>query len=210
MERLIMNKKNIIRIAATGLVCVFALFVTGCGETKGKREIYYDDKENTEETVNTTEETFEEKNVYIQISGAVKNPGVYEVKSGSRIFEVMDLSGGYTEEAATDVVNLARPVKDEMQIYIPTKKEVEMSNQDYFWENYQMPEEEKENSDGRVNLNTATKEELMSLPGIGESKAEAIMDYREKNGGFSDISDIMKISGIKEAAFEKIKELIVV
>ncbi len=205
-----MNKKNIIRIAATGLVCVFALFVTGCGETKGKREIYYDDKENTEETVNTTEETFEEKNVYIQISGAVKNPGVYEVKSGSRIFEVMDLSGGYTEEAATDVVNLARPVKDEMQIYIPTKKEVEMSNQDYFWENYQMPEEEKENSDGRVNLNTATKEELMSLPGIGESKAEAIMDYREKNGGFSDISDIMKISGIKEAAFEKIKELIVV
>lgn len=205
-----MNKKNIIRIAATGLVCVFALFVTGCGETKGKREIYYDDKENTEETVNTTEETFEEKNVYIQISGAVKNPGVYEVKSGSRIFEVMDLSGGYTEEAATDVVNLARPVKDEMQIYIPTKKEVEMSNQDYFWENYQMPEEEKENSDGRVNLNTATKEKLMSLPGIGESKAEAIMDYREKNGGFSDISDIMKISGIKEAAFEKIKELIVV
>ena len=205
-----MNKKNIIRIAATGLVCVFALFVTGCGETKGKREIYYDDKENTEETVNTTEETFEEKNVFIQISGAVKNPGVYEVKSGSWIFEVMDLSGGYTEEAATDVVNLARPVKDEMQIYIPTKKEVEMSNQDYFWENYQMPEEEKENSDGRVNLNTATKEELMSLPGIGESKAEAIMDYREKNGGFSDISDIMKISGIKEAAFEKIKELIVV
>lgn len=210
MERLIMNKKNIIRIAATGLICVSALFVTGCGETKGKREIYYDDKENTEETVNTTEETFEEKSVYIQISGAVKNPGVYEVKSGSRIFEVMDLSGGYTEEAATDVVNLARPVKDEMQIYIPTKKEVEMSNQDYFWENYQMPEEEKENSDGRVNLNTATKEELMSLPGIGESKAEAILDYREKNGGFGDISDIMKISGIKEAAFEKIKELIVV
>lgn len=205
-----MIKKNIISIAATGLICVFALFVTGCGETKGKREIYYDDKENTEETVNTTEETFEEKNVYIQISGAVKNPGVYEVKSGSRIFEVMDLSGGYTEEAATDVVNLARPVKDEMKIYIPTKKEVEMSNQDYFWENYQMPEEEKENSDGRVNLNTATKEELMSLPGIGESKAEAIIEYREKNGRFGDISDVMNISGIKEAAFEKIKELIVV
>ncbi len=165
------------------------------------------------------------KEVYVQLCGAVKAPGVYKISSASRVFEAIELAGGATEEADVDSVNLARPVADEMKIYVPTKEEVENSNGDYFWEyNDKTFENEASDSedfynnsdggdsygkdDGLININEATKEKLMELPGIGEAKAEAIINYREENGSFNDISDIMNISGIKEAAFDKIKDLI--
>lgn len=166
-------------------------------------------------------ESVQNKEVYVQLCGAVKAPGVYKISSVCRVFEAIELAGGATEEADIDSVNLARPVVDEMKIYVPTKEEVENSNGDYFWEyNDKTFENEafyNENfsdgdtyikDDGLININEATKEKLMELPGIGEAKAEAIINYREENGGFNDISDIMNISGIKGAAFDKIKDLI--
>lgn len=133
--------------------------------------------------------------IYVFVCGAVNNPGVYEVSEGSRAFEVIEAAGGFTAEAADYVVNQAEVLKDETKLYIPTIEEVE---------------EQSSSGSGKVNINFATKEELMTLPGVGEAKANQIIQYRNENGSFVRIEDIMLISGIKEGLFEKIKEYITI
>ena len=136
---------------------------------------------------------------FVHICGEVMQPGVYEVAEGSRLFEVLELAGGFTDEAAEASLNLASQVSDGMQIVILSKAEEEQKN-----------EAEAEQASALVNINKASKDQLMTLPGIGESRAEDIIRYREESGGFSTIEDIMKVSGIKDAAFQKIKDSIVV
>lgn len=132
---------------------------------------------------------------YVHICGEVNAPGVYEVSEGSRIFEVVELAGGYTAQAASDYLNMAETVKDGMKLIVPAVgEEAEL---DSFGGSY---------DDKKVNLNTATKEELMTLKGIGEARAADIISYREKHGEFQTVEDIMKVPGIKDAAFQKIKE----
>lgn len=143
--------------------------------------------------------------VFVQICGAVRTPGVYKVSSTLRVFQAIEAAGGVTEQADIDAVNLARPVADEMYIYIPVAGEV-LENRG--------PEDGTETfsktGTNKININTATREELMTLKGIGEAKADAIIMYREETGGFTEISQLMNISGIKEAAFNKIKDSIAV
>lgn len=103
------------------------------------------------------------------------------------------MAGGFSEEAAVSRINQAEVLKDETRLYIPTMNEIV---------------EEQSKEDGKVNLNTATKEELMTLPGVGQSKAALIIQYREEHGKFQTIEDIMNISGIKEGLFGKIKDYI--
>ena len=144
--------------------------------------------------------------VYVQVSGAVRNPGVYQVTAGSRIFEAVALAGGVTEEADLRLLNQALPVKDGQMIYVYARGETPVES---------LPEsgpEENQNAgsgaDGKVNLNTASVEQLMTLPGIGQAKAEYIVSYREEHGAFEKIEDIMKIEGIKEGVFSKIEDRI--
>lgn len=181
------------------LLSLVVLFAYGCGKDEGGK-VYYD--QSSVEMTEGEEEVTTFEYVYVHIYGAVNTPGVYKVSKGTRVFEALDEAGGATEEGNIQAINLAKPVSDEMQIYVPTYEEVEKSEQVSFWQ------EESANDDGLININTATKEELITLPGIGESRAEAIISYREENGGFSDITDVMKVSGIKEAAYDKIKEKI--
>ena len=136
---------------------------------------------------------------YVHICGEVKEPGVYQVPEGSRIFEVVEAAGGMTDEAADFSLNLAEPISDGMQIVILSREEAQ-----------EMREAEAALASGIVNINKASKEQLMTLPGIGESRAEEIIRYREKVGGFQTIEEIMKVSGIKDAAFQKIKDSITV
>ena len=144
-------------------------------------------------------EAFEEEkdvtkdSIYVYVCGAVLCEGVYELPAGSRVYEAIHKAGGFTENAAVTSINQAEILKDETRLYVPTIEEVAS---------------EETMSDGKVNLNTATKEELMTLPGVGEAKAELIIRYREESGGFHAIEDIMNISGIKEGLFAKIKEKI--
>lgn len=154
-------------------------------------------------------ENSEKSGVYVYICGEVIKPGVYELSGDSRIYEAVDAAGGFTENAAREYVNLASKVSDGMQITIYNREEAASLQAD------SAPVGENAGKSGTsgsglVNLNTATKEELMTLKGIGESKAEDIIRYREKSGGFKKIEDIMKISGIKEAGFQKIKDNITV
>ena len=134
---------------------------------------------------------------YVYVSGYVKAPGVYKVAGNSRVVDAIEAAGGFLKEADTNLINLARAIKDGEHIHI------------YSVQDNIKPEAIEENA-GLVNINTATKEQLTTLPGIGSSKAEGIIAYRDKNGSFNSCEDIMKVTGIKEAAYEKIKALICV
>lgn len=140
--------------------------------------------------------------IYVYVCGEVMSPGVYALTEGSRIYEAVEAAGGFTDEAAEQSLNLAAMVSDGMQITVYSMKEAET---------LQESAAGKTGAAGSfVNLNTATKEELMTLKGIGEAKAEDILRYREKSGGFKRIEDIMKVPGIKDAGFQKIKDSITV
>lgn len=150
-------------------------------------------------SISVTESQTEPIKIYVHICGEVNNPGVYELTQGSRIFEAVEAAGGFTEEAAQASLNLAQVVSDEEQIVILTQEEAE-----------EKARLEREQEAGIVNLNTASKEQLMTLTGIGESRAEDIIRYRQESGGFQTIEEIMNVPGIKESAYLKIKDSITV
>lgn len=139
--------------------------------------------------------------IYVHVCGQIYAPGVYTLPEGSRIYELFELAGGFTEEADTDYWNQARMLQDGEMIYVPTKEEAK-SHQ---WENEQS--DAKEDSK-KININTATKEELMTLPGIGETRALAILAYRQENGPFSSVEDLKNVEGIKDGVFSKMKDYI--
>ncbi len=159
-----------------------------------------------------------------QICGAVSAPGVYELPAGSRIIDAVEAGGGFLPEADEACCNLAEEIVDGCQIYIMTKSESCADGQTEKKAGIQTsPDSDMQMTDrnvrsnsapalenGLVNLNTADVAALMTLPGIGESRAKAIISYREQHGAFAKIEDIMKISGIKQAAFSKIKDKITV
>ena len=144
--------------------------------------------------------------IYVYICGAVANPGVYQIAEGSRLFELIDAAGGMLEEADVTSQNLARVVQDGEQIQILTKEEAEEMKQSGVSFSAGGITQDK----GLVNINTATVQELTTLTGIGESRALAIIAYREKNGLFQSIDGIKKVTGIKDGLFEKIKDQITV
>lgn len=140
--------------------------------------------------------------VCVYVCGAVKSPGVYELKSDARVFQAIEMAGGMTDEAAPDVVNQARTVSDGEQIYVPTAAEAEAQGAGVG----ESTSITGADGSGKVNINTAGKEELMTLTGIGEAKAQSILTYREEHGAFGSIEELMEIGGIKEGVFNKIKE----
>lgn len=141
--------------------------------------------------------------IYIHICGEVKKPGVYTFDQEPRVVDVIEKAGGFTKKARQDCVNMAEAVADGTQLVIEA-----------VGKNSKGGEEEEKTPDkvgsNKVNINTASKEELMTLSGIGESKATQILSYRESNGKFAKIEDIMNISGIKDGVFSKIKDYITV
>ena len=166
----------------------------------------------------------EVKTLVVHICGAVSAPGVYELPAGSRIIDAVEAGGGFLPEADEACCNLAEEIVDGCQIYIMTKTESCADGQTEKKAGIQTsPDSDMQTTDrnvrsnsatalenGLVNLNTADVAALMTLPGIGESRAKAIISYREQHGAFAQIEDIMKISGIKQAAFSKIKDKITV
>lgn len=159
-----------------------------------------DETSDTIITMTTASEAVEK--ICVHVTGYVVNPGVYYVPEGSRVFEVIELAGGFLDTADKDYLNQAAILNDGQKLHIYSKEEAATANQSI------SDSGAEQNPNKLVNINTATKEELMTLPGIGESKAESIIAYRQENGGFKTIEDIMKISGIKDAAFSKIKNYI--
>ena len=183
------------------LITFLMILLTSCNEKKDIEfgESYIETAiENT--IVSSIEQsTYIEEYINVFVSGAVNNPNVYTLKKGSIIKDAVDLAGGFSEEACRDYVNLAKKLEDGEHIMIPTMEQMSGLSVQHILEESQ--------KSTLVNINTATKEELMSLPGIGERKADSIIEYRNSKS-FSAIEDIMNISGIKEAAFNKIRDKI--
>ncbi len=143
----------------------------------------------------------EDEYIYVHIEGCVNNPGLIKTKYGTRLFELIEEAGGETEDADLTRINLSSIVNDEQKIVIPAKVVVNNENNN---------EENNKEESGVVNINTADKEKLTTLTGIGESTAEKIIKYREENGYFNSIEDIMNVSGIGESKFNSIKDDITV
>ena len=184
-----MNKKLI-------LICIliWMVILTGCSGT----EAVFVSDESTEAAEAADEPVEEPVQIGVYICGAVNHPGIYYFSEGARIKDAVDAAGGINAEGAADSVNLAEYIHDCDRIYIPTKKEAEAVIV------------QAASNDGRVNINTATADELQTLPGIGASKAESIVGYREQNGPFTSVEELKNISGIKDGVFQKIKDLITV
>lgn len=190
-----------------------------------------EEKEEEEKTVKT---------IKVDIKGNVKKTGVYELDENSRVIDAINKAGGFKDGADTSTINLSQKLKDEMIIIIYNKKEIEEFRETQKVEKYEKIEKdyncpnqindvcikqeevnkteetnkeengEEDISDELVSINTATKEQLLKLEGIGESKADAIIKYREENGEFKQIEDIKNVSGIGDSLFEKIKDYITI
>ena len=152
--------------------------------------------------------------IYVDVTGAVKAPGVYTLPTGSRVFEAIALAGGAREDASLENLNQAGILQDGQQIRVYTEKEAAQMAQQGSLPSLPGAETaagQKESQEAsKVNINTAGKDELMTLTGIGETRAEAILAYRQEAGGFQAPEDLMQVEGIKEKTFEKLKDQITV
>ncbi|MBO5303635.1 MAG: helix-hairpin-helix domain-containing protein [Lachnospiraceae bacterium] len=181
------------------VICGMIFLCLGCGnDTK----VYLENT--TEEVVSTEEDTMQSAAVpqsmcYVHVCGAVKEPGVYALKEGSRIFEAIEAAGGLKKYACAESVNQAEAVADGQMVKVLTYAEME-----------EQQTTEAAAADGRVNINQAGVEELMTLPGIGESKANSIIAYRNVHGAFSSVEELKNIAGIKEGVYSKIKDSITI
>jgi len=155
------------------------------------------------ERVEASEQTKEEVFIYVHVCGAVAKENVYILPEGSRGIDAIQAAGGFAAEAATAYCNLAEVLTDGMRLYIPTQEEVNAGM-------IPVVSGKEGQLTGMVNINTAEKEELMTLPGIGESKAESIVKYRAKVGRFQTIEELKNVSGIGEALFESLCDKITV
>lgn len=205
---------NIVIIISFGLLCYFVIY-----------KLNYFEKKINNNTNNTLEEKIELSSnidnieyVIVDIKGEVNIPGVYELIKGSRVIDVIMEASGLTENANTRYINLSKILNDGDSIIIYSNKEIEDSKKDKTEEciceeiNSACIEENTTNSisNDLININTATKEQLMTLTGIGESKANEIIKYREENGNFKSIDEIINVNGISEKIFEKIKSNITI
>ena len=189
-----------------GIIVLLLLLLTGCGKTEA---VFYNSgteelpaeagTEQTEQIEQTEKSKDTKRSVWVYVCGSVNHPGVYELSEGSRITDAIEAAGGMTEEAADTYLNLAETLSDGQKIEVPSLEEAEV-----------LTEAGKTGAAGLVNLNRATEEELMTLSGIGASKAKEIIRYRETKGGFGKPEDLMKIPGIKEGVFHKIRDQITV
>ncbi len=210
-------KQKIIAVIST-LAIITMIYFSATSETKVV--VTADTSENV--VVDT------EEKIFVEIKGAIISPGIYEVEKGTRLFEVIELASGLADDANVDYINQTRVLQDQSLIMILTNAEIEAKIEEEKIEEYEesivevattqstiigadnCSENNATSEDGNstISINTSTVEELMSLPGIGESKALEIVSYRDNNGGFKNLEELQNVSGIGEATFNKIKALI--
>lgn len=209
---------GIIIFIIIGFTTTYIIYKLKINKKETKNEIVIN-KTNLEKKTKKEQEEYNEK-YQVDIKGEIISPGIYKVDINSRVMDVIMLAGGLTENADTSVINLSKKVIDEMVIIVYSKDEVasfkEIKELEKQVNNKCLEPDENslinnaciENNTitTKISINTATLEELIKLPGIGESKAKEIITYRESNGLFQQIEDITKVPGIGESLFAKIKE----
>lgn len=204
-------------------------FSESSGDTENtgdsKKNENNDSKENGSIGIEPAQENTQQ--IFVYICGAVKTPGVYELQTGARLYEAIACAGGVREDAAEESINQAQAVSDGERLYIPTDEEVRQGLDIYLQSGIAVGSAgSKEvtsaadavsasgtggsSAGGKVNINTASREELKTLNGIGDTRAGSILAYRESNGPFGSIEDLMQVEGIKEGVYNKLKDDITV
>ncbi len=190
------------------------VFITRSKSTDDAQIIIDDSTENVSsetgseiaaETEGSEETASESTTICVYVCGAVNEPGVYYLDEDARIWQAVEAAGGAAEDAAVEYLNMAGTLTDGQQVYVPAVDEVSDGSTPLSSTGMT---DASGGDDGKININTATAEELCTITGIGEARAEAIIAYRETNGYFEKIEDICNVSGIKDATFEKIKDQI--
>lgn len=205
------------------IIVTLTLFLSGCEKEKeasGIEEISLEETAESGETEEedlsgeTQEEDKEESgeepgSIFVYVCGQVAAPGVYELPGDARVYQAIEMAGGTLEGASPESLNLAQQAEDGQKIYVPTEEEAQTGAalQDTMGGAQDTASDQEA---GKVNLNTAGLEELMTLTGIGQTRAEAILAYREEEGAFRSPEDIMNVEGIKEGIYEKLKDEITV
>ena len=210
-----MKKKHKILL---GMLVLAGCLLFGC--EKRRTELFTEEKQDTvsetldasgreEQELQSSQQITASQTGFVHVCGAVENP---ELAGDARVYQAVEAAGGFLPEACEEYVNQAGALTDGKRLYIPTEDEVrELSQEgkDTLTEELLLQSDsETDPADGLVNINTASMEELCTLPGIGEGKARHIISYRESTGKFEQIEDIMKVEGIKEGLFGKIRDLI--
>lgn len=216
-----LSKKQLAIIVGIGAVIIFVIgyYIYKISIPEESYEqlniVSEDTKEQNKENVENNKEETEQ--IIIHIAGEVKNPGIVKIKEGARIADVIEMAGGLTDKANITNINLAYVIEDGQKITIPSKESIEeKENQNEYISSEsgqgvieETPKTNLESNENTiVNINKASKEELQTLQGIGESTAQKIIDYREQNGNFKQIEDIKNVPGIGDSKFEAIKESI--
>lgn len=217
------NKKNkillIVIVAIVAIISYYFIFdrkEEWLNNQEQNLEIKEEIKTNDQIENNFNEQQLEKnENIIVHVSGAVNKEGIVELKNNSRIIDAIDKAGGLKDEADITNINLAYIIEDGMKIHIPSKEEKEStiiveSNTDSEIVKQNNGIKSDNNKKSKININTATKTDLETLPGIGESTALKIIEYRKEKGKFKLIEDIKQVNGIGENKFNKIKELITV
>lgn len=203
------KKEQVVIIVVVCFIAFLSFFKIFNPDTKTE-DIIVDEKDGYEEIEEPTLDKVDDEldtaedmaSIMIHIAGCVERPGILELEAGARVIDAIEKSGGLSPEANIDSINLARKLSDEEKIYIP--KEGEEVEEELAQKSGDL---DTSQPNSEVNINTSSREELMTLPGIGEKTADKILDYREE-ALFKTIEDIKKVSGIGEKKFEAIKDMI--
>lgn len=192
--------KALIVVMAIIVITTIGLYIYKT--SKEEEYMYYEESIEANEITNE-ENVIQEETITVHITGEIKYPGVVVLKNGDRIVDAIEAAGGETENADLDRVNLAYVLNDGDKIYIPNKNEEEEKSNIITTEN-EIGQEKKVT----ININTATLEELIKLPGIGEATANKIIEYRKQNGKFQNIEELKNVPGIGNSKYETLKEMI--
>lgn len=209
------------------VVCIIIIIIFFCVffYTRSNLKSEYNEVNNYDILQNETniEENEDDTKIFVHVTGAVKNEGIVEIKEEGRIADAVEAANGFTEEADISQINLAYKLEDGQKIYIPSIKDEKIKEEEKVLEKEYVTDEAgddiiieddissvKSKKDGKININTAMESELEEIPGVGESTAKKIIEYRKNNGKFKEIEDIKNVSGIGDSKFENMKEKICV
>ncbi|MGJ3196202.1 helix-hairpin-helix domain-containing protein [Peribacillus frigoritolerans] len=208
MEGILKRKMTMITVAVAFVAGGIYFFSQQGEDPADTEDIFSVTAKEAEMEQSVNESAAEPEIIKVDVKGAVKSPGIFTAQAGDRVIDLISSAGGFTEKADTDKVNFAQIIEDQMVIYVPEIGEEDKGNLENIQVGTSGDAVTKGTSGGLVNLNTATQEDLQTLTGIGPSKADAILEYRETVGKFKEVDELKQVTGIGDKTFERLRDSI--